>query len=254
MLTSQYEQSIKRKNFFQLYNSLSDLNLNVYELAIYAYLIPKNPVDEVTAPKFSYKQKQVLTDEQLAIFMDAIKEDAVWHDLFYTELTTGLRRGELCGLMWEDFDETEGTLKVRRTVRREKGGGLTTGDTKTYAGTRKIVLPPSTAQLLRERKKTAMTDWIFPNPVKPELPTDPGAAYDRMKALLKKAGLPDIRFHDLRHTFATLALQNGVDIRTVSGMLGHADAGFTLRTYTHTNNQAQTQAAQTVGSVLSQSL
>ena len=219
----------------------------ILKAAQQARLIPKNPVDDITPPKFSYKQKQILTDEQLTIFMNAICEDAIWHDLFYTELTTGLRRGELCGLMWKDFDEEEGTLQVRRTVRREKGGILTTGDTKTYAGTRNIVLPPSTAQLLRERKKRAVSQWIFPNPVKPEQPTAPDAAYKRMKDLLKKAGLPDIRFHDLRHTFATHALTSGVDVKTLSGLLGHTRAVFTLDTYTHTTGDMQKRAAEIVG-------
>ncbi len=69
--------------------------------------------------------------------------------------------------------------------------------------------------------------------------------------VLKRAGLPEIRFHDMRHTFATVALQNGVDIKTVSGMLGHYSAGFTLDTYAHVTTAAQRQAANTMGSILS---
>ena len=141
----------------------------------------------------------MLTDEQLDVFMKVIAEDEVWCDFFYTELTTGLRRGEICGLKWEDFDEVNGTLKVCRTVYREAGGGLTAGDTKTNASTRKIVLPASTVQILHERKKSALTEWILPNPLKPEQPTNPGSAYRRLKVRLKRAGLPNIRFHDLRH-------------------------------------------------------
>ena len=148
-------------------------------------------------------------------------------------------RGAPCGLRWEDFDEVNGTLKIRRTVRRDVGKGLSTGDTKTYAGTRCIILPPTTAALLRERKKTALTEWIFPNPLKPEEPTSPDTAYNHLKVLLKKAGLPDIRFHDLRHTFATHALTSGVDIKTLSGILGHTRAAFTLDTYTHTTGDMQ---------------
>ena len=166
-----------------------------------AGLIPWNPTEEIPTPKFTCKSKQILTDEQLDTFMEAIREDTIWYDFFYTELTTGLRRGEICGLKWEDFDEADGTLKVRRTVHQEKGGKLTTWDTKTAAGTRTIILPPSTAELLRERKKSALTEWIFPNPLKPEQPTRPGTAYNRMKSLLKAAGLPDLRFHDLRHPY-----------------------------------------------------
>ena len=82
------------------------------------------------------------------MFMKVTAEDEIWRNFFYTELTTGLRRGEICGLKWEDFDEVAGTLEVCRTVYREAGGGLTAGDTKTSSGTRKIVLPASTAALL----------------------------------------------------------------------------------------------------------
>ena len=102
--------------------------------------------------------------------MGTIQRDSVWCDFFYTELATELRRDEICGLKWEDFDETHGTLKIRRTIHEEKGGKLTAWDTKTAAGTRTINLAPSTAALLRERKKTALTEWIFPHPLKPEQP------------------------------------------------------------------------------------
>ena len=193
---------------------------------------------------------KILTETQLDTFMKAIEKDKLWHDFFYTAVTTGLRRGEICALRWEDFDTKQGTLHVRRTLHKEKGRPYTTGDTKTYAGTRKLVLPPSTAQLLRERKKTALTEWIFPNPIKPEQPTDPGAAYNRLKVLLKQAGLPDIRFHDLRHTFATHALSSGVDAKTLAGILGHTKASFTLDTYTHTTGDMQKRAAEIVGGFL----
>ena len=219
-----------------------------------ASIIPINPTEEIDSPKFSYKPKQVLTDEQLEKFMEIIQKDAVWHDFFYTELTTGLRRGEICGLQWTDFDEADGTLKIRRTIHEERSGKLTPWDTKTAAGTRTIILPPSTSELLRERKRSALAEWIFPNPLRPEQPVRPSTAYTRMKSLLKEAGLPDLRFHDLRHTFATLALQNGVDVKTVSGMLGHYSAGFTLDTYTHVTTSAQRQAAEAMEHVLSGSL
>ena len=119
-----------------------------------------------------------------------------------------------------------------------------------YAGTRKNVLPPSTAQLLSERKKKSFSEWIFPDPLHPERPTRPNAAYVRMKALLAQAGLPSIRFHDLRHTFATHALANGVDAKTLSSILGHTKASFTLDTYTHTTGDMQKRASEIVGGFL----
>ena len=215
----------------------------ILKAAAQARLVLRNPVEEVTPPKFSYQKKNVLTEEQIDRFMEVIQEDALWHDLFYTEFTTGLRRGELCGLRWEDFDAVNGTLKICRTVRREKGKGLTTGDTKTYAGTRTITLPPSLAALLKERKRAAKTAWIFPDLLRPERPTAPDAAYRRMKLLLERAGLPDIRFHDLRHTFATNALAHGMDIKTLSTILGHVSAATTLNTYSHITEEMRRQAA-----------
>lgn len=213
-------------------------------------LIPNNPAAEVDPPKFDGAPMKILTESQLDAFMKAIEKDEFWHDFFYTAVTTGLRRGEICALRWEDFDKKQGTLHIRRTLHKEKGKPYTTGDTKTYAGTRKIVLPPSTAQLLRKRKKAALTEWIFPNPLNPEQPTAPSTAYNRLKALLKEAGLPDIRFHDIRHTFATHALSSGVDAKTLAGILGHTKASFTLDTYTHTTGDMQKRAAEIVGDFL----
>ena len=172
--------------------------------AVCAHVIPRNPADGVTLPKVDATSKRVLTDKELDSFMGAIKADPLWHDFFYTELTTGLRRGEICGLMWSDFDERSGTLNVSRTLHREKDGRLAAGDTKTYAGTRKIVLPPSTAELLQARKEKSFAPWIFHDPLRPERPISPDAAYRRLKALLKQAGLPNIPFHNLRHTYATI--------------------------------------------------
>ena len=172
-------------------------------------LLPANPADGATPPKVVNRAKGILNNAQLDTFKAAIQKDWIWRDFFLTELTTGLRRGELCGLKWSDFDEEAGTLKVCRTIHARKGGGVEAGSTKTYAGTRTILLPSSTAQLLRERKKSALTEWIFPDPLCPERPVSPGSAYRRLKSLLGEAGLPDLRFHDLRHTFATHALTSG---------------------------------------------
>ena len=215
-------------------------------------LIPFNPAEKVTPPSVPNTPKRVLTHDQLEKFLCAIRFDPIWHDFFYTELTTGLRRGELCGLTWEDFDSEAGTLKVRRTIHARKGGGLEAGETKTYAGQRTILLPYSTTQLLKERRTAALTKWIFPDPLRPERPVNPSSAYRRLKELLKQAGLPSLRFHDLRHTFATHALASGVDAKTLSGILGHTKASFTLDTYTHVTGDMHRNAAEIVGNVVTE--
>ena len=213
-------------------------------------LLPHNPADHVEPPKVAHKSMTILNEEQLDTFLAAVEQDPIWKNFFYTELTTGLRLGEICGLMWSDFDAMKGTLSVNRTIHKEKGGRLVTGDTKTYAGTRKIVLPDSTAERLRNRKKCSYSVWIFPNPLRPEAPMNPSTAYHQLKKLLEENGLPGLRFHDLRHTFATHALANGVDAKTLSGILGHTKASFTVDTYTHTTTDMHRKAAEIVGGFL----
>lgn len=222
------------------------------DAAVRDRLIVKNPANRTVIPKTNYAPKQVLNDEQLDKFMNVIKEDKLWYDFFYIELTSGLRRGEICGLKWEDFDSQCGSLKIQRTVTRLKDGGLSTGETKTVTGTRTIILPPSTAELFKKRKENAVSEWIFPNPCRPEEAMNPNKAYSRLKNLLKQAGLPSIRFHDLRHTFATHALAGGVDAKTLSGILGHTNASFTLDTYTHVTKDMQRGAADIIGNMMNQ--
>ena len=169
--------------------------------AVQAHVIPRNPTEGATAPKPNYKPKRILTGEELDAFLAVVEQDEVWRDFFQTELMTGLRRGEICGLQWSDFDGDTGTLKVCRTLHSQRKGEYTVGETKTNQGMRTIILPHSVTEILRRRKVDAISQWIFPDPVKPEDPVDPNAAYRHMKTLLQRAGLPSIRFHDLRHPY-----------------------------------------------------
>ncbi|MCC2259639.1 site-specific integrase [Intestinimonas aquisgranensis] len=213
------------------------------DVAVRENLIARNPAEGITLPKKKTAPKQILNDAQLERFLEVIQADSVWHDFFYTELITGLRQGEICGLMWSDFDEAHGTLSVRRTLHIQKGGRVVTGETKTGTGKRTITLPPSMAGLLAQRKKHSYSQWIVPNPLRPEQPASSGTAYNHLKTLLKRAGLPSIRVHDLRHTFAIHALASGVDAKTLSGILGHTQASFTLNTYTHITDEMRRKAA-----------
>lgn len=143
-----------------------------------------------------------------------------------------------------------GEIAVYSYLGRIKDGVLPVGETKTETGMREILLPPSTVELLKKRKENAVSDWIFPNWNNPEEPMNPQSAYTRLKILLKKAELPLIRFHDLRHTFATHAIAGGVDAKTLSGILGHTNASFTLDTYTHVTTDMQKNAARIVGNFM----
>ena len=106
-----------------------------------------------------------------------------------------------------------------------------------------------TTQKSEKKQRKTDSEYVFPSPSGG--PISPDSVLKMLHRVLKRAGLPEIRFHDMRHTFATVALQNGVDIKTVSGMLGHYSAGFTLDTYAHVTTAAQRQAANTMSSILS---
>ena len=234
--------SVVRKVHMLLHQALDD--------AVREHLIPNNPTNGTTIPKCNYAEKQILCDSQLDTFLEAIKTEEYWHDFFYTEIMTGLRRGEICGLKWSDLNMDTGKLRVQKSVSVKKGGGVNIGETKTDKGVRSITLPQSVADLLRTRQKTAISEWIFPNLLQPELPISPAAAYRKLKAILKRAELPMIRFHDLRHTFATHAMQGGVDAKTLSGILGHTNASFTLDTYTHVTADMQQNASEVVSNMM----
>ena len=143
----------------------------------------------------------------------------------------------------------QGTLRVQRQVSRINGE-VVEAPLKTKNSYRTISLGEDAVGILKkQKKKCGDSEYVFPSPTGG--PISPDSVIQMLHRVLKRAGLPKVRFHDLRHTFATVALQNGVDIKTVSGMLGHYSAGFTLDTYAHVTTQAQREAAKTMGSVLS---
>ena len=220
------------------------------EMAVKERLIVRNPTKGTTIPKKSYAEKQILDDAQLDRFMEIIKQEPYWHDFFYVEIMTGLRRGEICGIKWSDISFDDGTLCIRRSVGRSRGNGITIGETKTGAGVRKIIMPPSVQSLLERKQTEAINEWVFPHYMNPSEPLHPDSAYKKLKTLLRHAELPRIRFHDLRHTFATHAMKGGVDAKTLSGLLGHTDASFTLDTYTHVTSDMQKNASDVVGRMM----
>lgn len=259
---NKFKKSGRTKNVAVLGPEMSDSTVRrlhmmfheAMEAAQRKRLIAINPTEGTVVPGCNYKEMTVLNEEQLEKYMDAITKDSVWHDFFYLELTTGLRLGEICGLRWEDFDEKKGTLKIQRSLGRVVKGKAHLGDPKTEKGKRTIHLPESTYQVLLERKGKVNSDWLFPSIKYNGQPTAPSAAYHRHKQILKDLDLPSIRFHDLRHTFATHAIKSGVDAKTLSGILGHTNASFTLDTYTHVTNDMQFRASEIVGDFMEEIL
>ena len=218
------------------------------KLAVEQRLIARNPADGCALPKAERKEMQTLPVEQLTSFLREAKDSGVFA-LYYIDLTTGLRRGELLGLKWSDIDLEKGDLRVQRQIGRIDGK-IIEMPLKTKNAYRTLPLSADAISVLKMQKcKVGNSEWVFPSPTGG--PMSPDSVLHMLHRVLKRAGLPKVRFHDLRHTFATMALQNGVDVKTVSSMLGHYSAGFTLDTYAHVTTDAQLKAAQAMGSILS---
>ena len=216
------------------------------DMAVRHKLILSNPTEGCELPKVEHREMKTLPAEQLGAFLREAKESGVY-ELYYLDLATGLRRGELLGLKWEDVDLQNGVIHVRRQVARVDGE-VKELPLKTKNSYRNISISQDAVAMLTEMEAHRSSDYVFPSSTGG--PISPDSVNNMLHRVLKRAGLPSIRFHDLRHTFATLALQNGVDIKTVSGMLGHFSAGFTLDTYAHVTTSAQKEAARTMGNVL----
>jgi integrase len=215
-------------------------------------LLPRNVASLVRPPRKAHVDVVALTVEQAQALLVAARGNR-FEALFVLALKTGMRRGELLALRWEDVDLDKGMLQVRGTLRRTREG-LTFGTPKTAASRRKVVLSPTSMAALRrhqvgqdEEHRTAGDLWqdfglVFPNTVgRPMEPRD--LLSDVYRPLLKRAGLPPVTFHALRHTAATLLLAEGEHPKVVQELLGHAQVSITLDRYSHMTPRLMSNAA-----------
>ncbi len=216
--------------------------------AVEQRLIPSNPTKGCVLPKLEKKEMKILPPESLGTFFEEARRSGVF-ELYYIDLATGLRRGELLGLKWSDIDLQKGIIHVRRQILRQNGK-VVEAPLKTKNSYRNIAIGADAIEVLQGMDQSS--EYVFPSPHGG--PMSPDSVLHMLQRVLKRAGLERIRFHDLRHTFSVLALQNGVDVKTLSAILGHYSAGFTLDTYAHVTTSMQKQAANAVGSFLSGAL
>ena len=223
---------------------------NALDRAVKERLILRNPTEDCIIPKIEKQEMNILHPEDMSAYLQAADNHGVL-PMFYLELVSGVRKGELVALLWDDLDTASRTISVSKQA-AVRNGEITISRPKTETSVRRISIPQEAIDLLiQEHEKHPDNPYMFPSPKTGGM-YYPDSVVNLHKKLLKDAGLEHIRFHDLRHTFATMALQNGVDVKTVSSMLGHYDAGFTLRTYTHATRQAQNEAAEKMGSFMTQ--
>lgn len=262
----QFYNKVRQSGRVQRYEGMADLSLSsktirglhalirqCLEQAVQERLIPYNPAAGCKLPPKEKKEMQVLPAEKIGAYLKAAEEHGVL-PMFYLELTTGLRRGELVALLWSDLDVKNQSLSISKSAGRINGEIKVT-QPKTSNSVRTVYLPKETVDLLvKEHRKHPFNPYMFPSPVTGMM-YGPDCVGRLHKTLLKKAGITEkIRFHDLRHTYATMAIRSGVDPKTVSSVLGHYSADFTLDVYTHVTGDMQKMAAEKVGGFIAQAV
>ncbi|MFR5761769.1 MAG: tyrosine-type recombinase/integrase [Oscillospiraceae bacterium] len=218
------------------------------EHAVEEKLILANPAKKCKIPKNTREEMNILPEALIGPYLSAAKEHGILAPM-YLELTTGLRRGELLALRWEDLDVQNCTLSINKSVARQNGK-LVISTPKTPNSIRTVLLPEDTVKLLvEEHEKHPANPYLFPSPRTGET-WDPDGFRRLHDRIIKEIGAEHVRFHDMRHTFATLSLKSGVDVRTLSETLGHFSAGFTLSTYVHSTPGMKQSAADVIGNTI----
>jgi len=213
------------------------------KIAVRWELIPRNVADAVQPPRIQRKEMRCFNKDEAKKLLETAKGER-YEAVYVLAVHSGLRKGEILGLSWDAVNFDKGTLQVRRTLAHDSNGNPVFSTPKTSKSRRTIHLSRTVLSALsRHRKRQnqerlrAGTDWhdygiVFATEM--GTPVHASHLHDRSwKPLLRHGGLPDIRFHDLRHTCATLLLGAGVHVKIVSELLGHASIAITLDTYSH---------------------
>src|SRR5215469_14187592 len=255
LYASRLEQELSTTSVHHLHTVLH----KALDAAVRLDLVARNVCDLVDPPRMRHVEMTTLSEEQARMLLAAALDDRL-EALFVLALATGMRQGELLALKWRDVDLAGGTLQVRATL-QHTADGFVFSEPKTANSRRRVALPRRvqaalvchSARQAEERRRTGPgwhdLDLVFPTPT-----GEPMDGYNVLRQsffpLLARAGLPRMRFHDLRHTAATLLLGRGINPKIVSEMLGHARIAITLQLYSHVTPHMQHQAADAMDAAL----
>ena len=230
------------------------------EIALRWGFVVRNVAKLVEPPRVKRQEVKPLSPEQAKTFLEAAKEDRLYA-MYVVALALGLRQGELFGLKWEDVDFDTGTLRIVRALQRIDGKPQFV-EPKSDKSRRVIALPRFVVDTLREHKVRQLEerllvgsrwqDWGLVFSTSVGTPLENSNTLKAFKALLRRAGLPDMRFHDLRHSAASLLLAQGLSPRVIMEVLGHSQIGLTMNTYAHVLPALQREAAEAMDKLLGQ--
>ena len=230
---------------------------SAFEAAVKRKYVASNPVKDAETPKVDKKEMSVWDVQEVNNFLNVAKEHRLY-PAFLLALTTGMRQSEILGLRWKDIDFENETLNVRQTLSHD--GKELTIQTKTRSSTRTISLDGRVLETLKKHKRIVMKEMVAIRPIYQNndlvictgfgTPVLPRNLLRTFYNLIKKADVPKIRFHDLRHTVATLMLQAEINPKVVKEILGHSDVRITLDIYSHVLPSVHKETAQKFSSML----
>jgi integrase len=218
-------------------------------------LVARNVATLVDLPRVPYKEVKVLSPDEIHRLLEASRGDPI-ESLVLIALSTGVRVGEALGLTWRDVDLPRRLVRIEKSLQRITGQGQVLVETKTRRGRRTIVLPVIAAEALREQERRhrdqrraagrgwSEGDFVFTSST--GRPVDSRNVQRSFRRILRRAKIPRIRFHDLRHSCASLLLAEGVAPRVVMETLGHSRISVTMDTYTHVMPALQQDAADAI--------
>lgn len=219
--------------------------------------ISENPAWRAYKPQGQKKEKKIASEETAQLLIQALEQESIKYETYFKLLiATGMRRGECCGLRWDDIDWEERSIHIQRNVVKLTGEEIFVKEPKTSSGDRYVYFSPELESLLKEYRSFCREearayedrelthgDYLFRRRDS-DLPMTPTTFTWRFKLILTKHGLPqDLNVHSLRHTAASLMISNGTDVATVAGILGHAQVSTTLDIYTHAFDSKKKEAS-----------
>ncbi|SDC69277.1 Site-specific recombinase XerD [Candidatus Frackibacter sp. WG11] len=221
--------------------------------AVKLQIIKSNPADPIKAPSPEEPEIKYLNKEQVNKVLKETKDKWIYN-FIYISVNTGMRRGEMLGLRWKDIDLNKKTIQVRQISQRIRNEGIIFKKPKTKSSERLISISNNVVKAIKKIKREQSENKLLLGPnyyTKQNLvfcnedgsPANPQGVTRRFKRVAKRAGFKDIRLHDLRHTHATLLLQEGVHPKVVQERLGHSSITQTLDTYSHVIPSLQQEAA-----------
>ena len=216
--------------------------------------IATNPADASIRPKIEKKEMHPMDEYLITDFLEAIRGEQFEY-LFFVTLFTGMRKGEVLGLTWDAVDFARGTILIDKQLQRPREGDGKCVLVTTKNGKSRKLKPAREVMNVLYRVKKQQAAWqleygeSFQNPMNLVFTNElggylnPNTVYNHFKEVVSQIGAPEVRFHDMRHSYAVAALQAGDDVKTVQGNLGHATAAFTLDVYGHVTDQMKEDSA-----------